>query len=102
MDEQVLELLAKVVQQNAELIRQNGEFIEFIQKRDADVAELQRASLDNHREDREQREHVYRTLGIGRGDLVMINVLRDLGVYGAGRELIARLKAAGKIRDESP
>ena len=49
MDEKVVELLSVVVQQNAELIRQNREFIDFIQKRDAAVADLQQANLDSYR-----------------------------------------------------
>jgi hypothetical protein len=101
MDDKVIELLGVVVQQNAELIRQNREFIDFIQKRDASVAELQLANLEAYREDRAQRTHVYETLGIGRGDLVLIATLKELGLYDAGKEIRERLKAAGKLPEKS-
>jgi hypothetical protein len=40
MDEKVIELLGKVVEQNAVVIRQNAELLAFLEKRDAGVPEL--------------------------------------------------------------
>lgn len=108
MDERVLELLSTVVSQNAELIRQNKEVIDFIKVRDASLAERYRLDVEHStmelnraKENIGHIKHVCETLAIGEGDLVMVRILAELGSYDAGKILREKIKASGRLPEKT-
>lgn len=104
IEDKVVELLARVVDQNEQILSQNREFLAFVQKRDADLAERTRLEVAHlstvvalEDEDKASIAHIYETLGVGRGDLLMVSILKEFGIYDAGKAIRERIKTAGRL-----